>query len=93
MLMSTWWKRLEFVFEFYHTRNIIKDRLGVVERKEKGEKKNKKRKKEGRKKKRENWYNDKMRKSALTYFQKKSSKMVKECWGFIGVLWCLNSCV
>ena len=69
------------MLKYYHTRNIVKDRLGVVERKKKGEKKNKKRKKEGKEKKK--WYNDKVRKSALTYFQKKSSKIVKECWGFV----------
>ena len=39
------------MFEFYHTRNIVRDWLGVVERKKKGEKKNKKRKKEGKEKK------------------------------------------
>ena len=27
------------MFEFYHTRNIVRDWLGVVERKKKGEKK------------------------------------------------------
>ena len=78
-------KKLElFVLKYYHTRNIVKDWLGVMERKKKKEKRKirKERKKE-KKKKREKWYNDKVRKSALTYFQKKSSKMVKKCWGFV----------
>ena len=47
-LMKKGWS---IVLKCYHTRNIIKDRLGVVERRKKGEKKNKKRKKQGRKKK------------------------------------------
>ena len=55
--------------------------MGDVERNKKGEKKNKKRKK--RRKKKESDIMKKVRKSALTYFQKKSSKIVKECWGFV----------
>ena len=55
-----------------------------MERKQKGEKKKKKRKKEGREK-REKWYNDKVRKSALTYFQKKK-KRVRRWLKNIGVL-------
>ena len=39
------------MLKFYHIRNIVKDRLGVVEREKKGEKKNKKRKKRRKKKK------------------------------------------
>ena len=50
------------------------------EKKKEKRKIRKERKKE--KEKREKWYNDKVRKSALTYFQKKSLKIVKECWGF-----------
>ena len=76
------------MFEFYHTRNIVRDWLGVVERKKKEKKKEKKEK--GRTKREEyvillekkKWYNDKVRKSALTYFPKKTLKLVKECWGF-----------
>ena len=53
-----------------HPKYYKKQVGGCGKKRKKGGKKNKKRKKEG-KKKRKKWYNDKVRKFALTYFPKK----------------------